>query len=230
MLYGQQSVDSVLIWIILNRVGLSNAETKESFMKAPFPVTDLDNLLNACIAFTNEHEPNFYTGNIGGRNDVTTDSDAVQRMFVWIAGMDKGLLEDCGFGKDNIHYFRLGHDASEVMKSGGFATYLRSRSRNERLEKARLWAPIVISIVAIAVSVFALKMPTDTARKVDDLRSQLVELHNEQEKLKAAIVRLSNAQEKLSNHGPPPASVRDEPLPNKLFQPIAPKGGAPAER
>lgn len=194
-------------------------------MKVPFSVVDLDNLLNACIEFTKHHEPYFYTGNIGGRNGVTVDSDVVKRMFIWIAETDKGLLEDCGFGEDNIHYFRLGHEAIEVMNSGGFAKYLRSRSRNEFLEKARLWFPIGISIGAVAVSVFALKTPMDTARKVDDLRNQLVELHNEQEQLKAAVERLTNTQEKLSNYGSPLAPMRNEPL-----QPIAPKEGATAER
>ena len=199
-------------------------------MKTPFLVADLDNLLNACIEFTAHHEPNFYTGNIGGRNGVTTDSDVVQRMFVWIAEVDKGLLEDCGFGKDDIHYFRLGHDAIDVMKSGGFAKYLRSLSWDERLEKARLWVPIGISIVAVAVSVFALKKPMDTNSKVDELRSQVVELSNELEQLKGAVERLSNPQEKSSNYRTPIAPMRNGPLPNKPLQPIASKDGVPPER
>lgn len=151
-------------------------------------------------------------------------------MFAWISETDKGLLEDCGLGVDNIHYFRLGHDALGVIKSGGFAKYLRNRSRRERLEKFRLWAPIGISMAAVAVSVFALKKPIDTASKIDGLRIQLIELQSEQNKLKAAVEKLSNTQEKLPNDGSAPATMRRESMPNKPLQPIAPKDGAPVER
>ncbi|MDO8828245.1 hypothetical protein [Methylophaga sp.] len=191
-------------------------------MKAPFSVIDLDNLLHACIEFTQHHEPLFYTGNICGRNGVATDADVVQNMFSWIAETDKDLLEDCGFGKDDIHYFRLGHGAIEIMKRGGFKTYLSSRSWTERLEKVRLWAPIAISIIAIAVSLFALNKPTVTANKVDDLHSQWVELHKEQEQLKAVVERLSKAQEQLSKQATPVAPVSNEPVPERPLQPITP--------
>src|SRR5690606_35119217 len=122
-------------------------------MNVPYSAVDLDNLLKACIEFTEQNDTHFYTGNICGRDGVTTDIDSVQRMFAWIPETDKDLLEDCGLGVDNIHYFRLGHDALGVIKSGGFAKYLQNRSRRECLEKFRLWAPIGISIAAVAVSV-----------------------------------------------------------------------------
>lgn len=180
---------------MLSGVGLSGGDYKENRMKSPFPTKDLDNLLKACIEYTDHHGPYFYTGNICGRDGVPTDDDSVKRMFDWIAKTDKGLMEDCGFGNDNIHYFRLGHDAIDINRRGGFAKYLRNRSRSEFLDNFRLWAPIGISIAAIVVSVFALKKPADSAIQLESLRGQLIELQSEQEQLREAVEKSSIAQD-----------------------------------
>lgn len=74
-------------------------------MKTPFTIRELDDLLNACINFTAQHEPFFYWGNVGGADGVTADSDAVTRMLTWLARTDEQLIEDCGHAHDDIRYF-----------------------------------------------------------------------------------------------------------------------------
>jgi len=172
-------------------------------MKIPFSTKELDDFLNACIDFTVHHEPYFYTGNISGREGVTTDTDVLKRMMLWVAETDKGLCEDCGFGKDNIHYFRLGHHAIEVMKNGGFKAYLKQKSRTDNLKKIQLWAPIGVSMVAVIVSIFALQKPTSTSFKADVPSLRLVELQNQYEQLKTTVVRLSNTLDALPKNTPP---------------------------
>lgn len=46
-------------------------------MNVPYSAVDLDNLLKACIEFTAHNDTHFYTGNICGRDGVTTDIDSV---------------------------------------------------------------------------------------------------------------------------------------------------------
>jgi hypothetical protein len=159
-------------------------------MKIPYTITELDALMHACVSFTEQHEPNFYTGNIAGRDGVSTDIDSVKRMMDWIAETDKGLLESLGFGKDNVVYFRLGRDAQRIMNNGGFKKYFRNRTMKERLERVRIWAPIGISLLAAIVSILVWQAPKGSSSRIDDLTTQLNGLRSDQEQTKSMITAI----------------------------------------
>lgn len=118
-------------------------------MNPPYPPTELDALLRAAIAFERDHSSQFYAGNLAGREGVGVDSDVVKRMAEWLATTDEGLMANLGFGADNLTYFRVGNQANAVMADGGMARYFERKRRSERLEKAKGWLPIVISIIAV---------------------------------------------------------------------------------
>ncbi len=118
-------------------------------MKPPYTVEELDALISACIDFTGEGNEDFYVGNIAGRQGVNADAARAKRMMEWVVKMDTGLLEDRGFGKDDIQYFRLGLDARQMMRDGGFESYLRRRRKKEYSELSRLWLPITISLLSL---------------------------------------------------------------------------------
>ena len=159
-------------------------------MKTPYTIKELDALMHACIAFTEQHEPNFWAGNIGGRDGVSTDIPSVERMMDWVAETDKGLLESLGFGKDNVVYFRLGRDAQRILNDGGFEKYLRNKTVRERLERVRIWAPICISILAAIVSILAWQAPKGSSTRIDDLTSQMNGLRSEQEQTRAMVTTI----------------------------------------
>lgn len=125
-------------------------------MKSPYSVAELDALIRACIEFTDDYAPDFAVGNIGGRDEVGVDIDANQRMLEWVAELDKGLIENRGFGLHNINYFRLGHDARQMMKGGGFEKYFRRRERKVSWINTHKWAPIGISILLLLAAIAGL--------------------------------------------------------------------------
>src|SRR6267154_446044 len=96
-------------------------------MRIPYTTERLDSLIGACVEFTEQHESYFMTGNIAGREGGSADIDEVSRMMHWVAEMDKGVLEYSGIGQDNVPYFRLGHEAMQIMTEGGFKKYLRRK-------------------------------------------------------------------------------------------------------
>lgn len=159
-------------------------------MKIPYTITELDALMHACVSFTEQHEPNFYAGNIAGRDGVSTDIDSVKRMMDWVAETDKGLLESLGFGKDNVVYFRLGRDAQRIMNNGGFKKYFRNRTMKERLERVRIWAPIGISLLAVIISILVWQAPKGSSSRIDDLTTQLNGLRSDQEQTKAMVTAI----------------------------------------
>ncbi len=159
-------------------------------MKTPYTIIELDALIRACIDFTDQHGEYFYTGNIAGREGVSPDDVPVRRMMDWVAETDKGLLEYRGFAQDNVEYFRLGLDAKRIMSNGGFKWYLRSRAQKEYLERARMWAPIFISLLALIVSFLALQIPKDSARKIDDLSAKLNALRSDQDQTRAMVTTI----------------------------------------
>jgi len=110
---------------------------------------------DACISFTDQYEQYFMVGNIAGRGSVNAELDPVRRMMDWVAETDRRLIEYTGLGKDNVPYFRLGYDARQIMKNGGFHKYFRGRQVRERLEHVRMWAPICISLLALVVAFLA---------------------------------------------------------------------------
>lgn len=174
-------------------------------MKTPYTITELDALMHACVSFT-EHEPDFWPGNIAGRDSVSTDIPSVERMMVWVAETDKGLLESLGFGKDNVVYFRLGRDAQRIMNDGGFKKYLRNRTVRESLERVRIWAPIGISLLAAVVSILVWQAPKGSSNRIDDLTTQLNGLQSDQEQTKAMVTTIRKNLDPTSASTTPPTS------------------------
>jgi hypothetical protein len=171
-------------------------------MKPPYTITDLNALMHACVSFTKVHEPDFWAGNISGRDGVSTDIPSVERMMEWVVETDKGLLESLGFGKDNVVYFRLGHDAERIMNEGGFEKYLRSKTLRERLEGVRRWASIGISFFALIVSTLVWQAPKNTSSRIDDLTAQVNGLRNEQEQIKAMVASTRSSLDTTSSAFP----------------------------
>ena len=156
-------------------------------MNSPYSIQELDAFMNAAIEFDDDHNEQFSASNISGRGGVPADGAATKRMAEWIAATDRGLIESLGMGNDDITYFRVGLDARSVMRGGGMGAYVARRTRAERLEKARLWIPIVISLVAITLSILTFIAPRSTDRKIDALRLRLDSLQAEQAASATAI-------------------------------------------
>ncbi len=171
-------------------------------METPYTIKELDALMKACISFTNQHEPYFMTGNIGGRDGVSTNIDSVRRMMDWVTETDKGLLEYCGLGQDNVPYFRLGHDANRIMENGGFKKYLHDRKLKERLERVQIWAPICISLLAAIVSILVWLAPKDSSSRIDDLTTQVNQLRADQEQTKAIVMTIRGDLDTMSSQLP----------------------------
>lgn len=165
-------------------------------MTVPYTIDELDALVRACVDFSNENEPDFYTGNIAGRAGVSPDTDSVKRMMDWVSAADRGILEYSGRGKDNIAYFRVGHDAKTFLGQGGFGPYLAQKRRKEFIVQARLWAPICISLIALVVSVLAWRSPQG-GKRADDLNRRIDEINVRVDGALTQSVQLQAAQEQL---------------------------------
>ena len=181
-------------------------------MKAPFPINELDRMLQACIDFTDQHEPYFYWAHIADRCGMGDNGEGVQRMIAWLARVDPGLLEDCGHAEDNIRYFRLGVEARRVMRTGGLGPYFRKKSRAESEERVRNWTHIGISTLAVVVSLFALNKPAANSAEVGRLRIQVADLQSHQARLEAAVRQLAATPGSVPQHDrSPPAAGRAAP-------------------
>lgn len=156
-------------------------------MNIPYTAKELDDLMGACVEFTDLGDPYFWAGNIGGRHGVGADNDAVKRMLYWVSGMDKTIIEYTGFGKDDVPYFRLALGARQMMAGGGFGPYFRRKKMIESLEQLRLWAPIGISLLALVVSFFAWQAPKGNTKRIDELSSQITALRIDQTQTKATV-------------------------------------------
>ncbi len=161
-------------------------------MNMPYTTEQLDALIGACVEFTDLHEPYFMTGNIAGRSGVSVDIDGVRRMMDWVSEMDKGILEYTGIGKDNVPYFRLGHDAKQITTHGGFKKYFLRRKAIARREQARLWAPACIALLALIVSVLAWRVPQGT-RRIDEVTAQLRALQADQQQIRSRVATIQSS-------------------------------------
>jgi len=162
-----------------------------------YPFSQLDALLRASIAFADEHGPQFWAANLD-LPDLGADIPSVTRMLDWVAETDKGLIESLGFGFDNIRYFRLGHYARPLMEEGGFATYVRRKTRAERLERVRSWAPMVISLIAVTVSILSWQTPKGSSKRLDDLALQVNVLRSDGERTSASVASMRAALDTMS--------------------------------
>jgi hypothetical protein len=168
-------------------------------MKTPYTAEELDALLGACIEFTGQHEPYFMAGNIAGRDGISSDIDAVRRMMDWISETDKGILEYAGIGKDNVPYFRLGHDAKQITKSGGFKKYLRRRHVIAGFEQVKIWAPVCIALLALIVSVLAWRTPQSTksidevTTRLDDVTTQVRAFQADQQQIRRRVTTIQSS-------------------------------------
>lgn len=156
-------------------------------MEIPYTITELDDLLGACIEFTELGDPYFWAGNIGGRNGVSADNDVVKRMLYWVSEMDKTIIEYTGIGKDNVPYFRLGLGGRQMMAGGGFGPNFRRKKMIEGLEQLRLWAPIGISLLALVVSFLAWQAPKGNSKRIDELSGLITALQIDQAQTKATV-------------------------------------------
>lgn len=106
-------------------------------MTLPYTIEELDALLRACIKYGDTFEEPFYTGNIAGREGVRTDIDYVLRMMEWVAKTDSNLLENLGFSKNDVIYFRVGYGARQMMDKGGFKKYFANKIRKQNVGTAQ---------------------------------------------------------------------------------------------
>lgn len=178
-----------------------------------YTTTQLDSLLRACIAYSTENEERFfYTGNVTGREGVSPDGDKVAGMLDYLAELDKSILVDAGFGKDNIHYYCLGTNADSVMNNGGFEKFFRKKKNEHLLSQFQAWSPIFISVGALVVSALAWQIPksndaaiADVTTKIDSLRKEhsdtIQKLQGETEKLRAATSALAQQVQRISSKG-----------------------------
>jgi len=180
-------------------------------MNVPYDVADLDAFMRAAIEFDDDHGlPQFDAGNIGGRDGVTTDVAVVKRMAEWLAEKDRGLIENLGFGNDNVTYFRPGLDARAIMARGGIKAWVNRRSRIERVEKAKDWVPIVLSLVAITFTALDYFAPGVENETIGELRGQVVALGAENKETANALVAVQSRVDSMVN-APSKAGV----LPNR---------------
>ena len=168
-------------------------------MKIPYTAKELDDLIGACVEFTDQHEPYFMTGNIAGRKGVSAEIDAVRTMMDWVAETDKGVLEYSGIGKDNVPYFRLGHDARRIVTDGGFKKYLRRRRVIGHLEQVRSWSPICIALLALIVSVLVWQAPKGSSNRIDELAAQLSELRIRQAQTTTTVTTIQASLETVTS-------------------------------
>jgi hypothetical protein len=180
-------------------------------MKVPYDVEDLDAFMRAAIEFDDSHGlQQFYAGNIGGREGVTTDVAIVKRMAEWLAEKDRGLIENLGFGNDNVTYFRPGLDARATMARGGMKAWINRRSRAEQVEKAKDWVPIVVSLVAITFTALGYFAPRVKTESIEELRGQVVALGAENKRTAKALFVIQSRVDSMVN-SPSKAGV----LPNR---------------
>src|SRR5262249_27975312 len=138
---------------------------------------------------------------------VGSDTDAVKRMLDWVAGIDKGLVEPLGYGIGDIFYYQTGNEAKDILRGGGFRTYIARRKRAEFFDRAKQWSPIAISGLALIVSILAWLVPrgsngVDEVRKrvdgvserLDNAFAQISPLVASEEQLRAKV---ENMQSKL---------------------------------
>jgi hypothetical protein len=168
-------------------------------MTTPYTIEALDALMRACIEFTDHHDQDFYAAIIAVEG---LDSDQVRRMMDWVVKTDNGLLEYRGFGTDNVEYFRLGPDAKQMMGDGGFKWYLRNKAKKGYLEFTRLWAPIFISLAALAVSSYGALNPKDEAKKIDKLEAQLNALQRDHDQTRSMVVEIRQNVDTISSRLP----------------------------
>lgn len=165
-------------------------------MKTPYPAAELDDLIKACIEFS-EIDTEFSTDNIAGRAGVEPDQDYVRARLKWIARLDADIVEEIGYGFNNIYYYRLGPSARQLMKDGGFGAYFRRAKRAEAREEWLRWLPVAAALAALLISAAAWLYPRGNAGDIDGLRSALDTLKTEQESLRTEQERLKANQGRL---------------------------------
>lgn len=175
-------------------------------MKTPYTFKELDDLLEACIEFTDgTGQAEFYAGNIAGRGAVIADFDYVKRAMEWLAETDRGILESVGFDMHNIYHYRLGTQARQLLRDGGFRNYFRKKNRQRALEGWLRWSPLAIAFIALLISAAAWLFPRERAGGIEQLGSEMEVLKSEQEALKKAFATLEQPEptDSTANQEPP---------------------------
>jgi hypothetical protein len=174
-----------------------------------FTPQNVDALLQACVEYRKDHGLYFYAGNLAGRQGLSADAEQVKQLMDWIVETDDKLLAFKGFGDDNVSYYRLGRDAEEMLKGGGFGTYLTKKKRLAALSQASIWLPVVASIAAVVVSCLAWQAPKDDeqamakiAEKLGSLQTQLEAQQGTDSTLATAIDDLRKEVALLSKRVP----------------------------
>jgi hypothetical protein len=161
----------------------------------PYEAHTIDAVLHECIGFVDKHQEDFSASVIAGRGTVAVDSTEVKSMLERIARWDGELLENLGFGKDNITYFRLGVAARRVMASGGVGALLR---RQQLTRIREVWVPLVLSILAGVISIFAWLLPREATHKgVGEMKARLAALEQARVQQSQEILRLRVSMDSL---------------------------------
>lgn len=176
-------------------------------MKSPYSTAELDALLGACVEYTDQHGQYFATGNIAGRGTVRPEIEPVRRMLDWVAETDRGVLEYAGLGMDMVPYFRLGHDARQLVSEGGFRHYFRRRTTKRNLELARNWVPILISLVALVVSMLPTRAP-EVQQSIDAVANRVSALEAHQVNVSSAVSVIQSRIDTLAARRVQPPSIR----------------------
>lgn len=157
-------------------------------MKTPYTTRELDDLIEACIEFTDSTgQTEFYQGNIAGRKAVSSDLDHVKRIMEWLAGMNHDILEGVGFDVHHVYHYRLGPHARQLVQEGGFRDYFRKKNRQSIFEEWLRWSPVAIAFIALLISAAAWLFPRERPGRIGQLESQMEKLRTEQENLKKAF-------------------------------------------
>lgn len=180
----------------------------------PYSAEQIDALLEACIEYRNDNDLYFAVANITGRGNVVTNAETTKEMMDWIAENHGSLLVFAGLGLDGVPYYRLGWDAKQVM-SGGFSKYLAQKQRKEFVTQTKDWLPIVASIAAVVVSVFAWQEPKDNDKAFAEVNKKIEHIETRLEQQKNISADLATALADIRRDVKNSTVTQPEPIQNK---------------
>jgi len=181
----------------------------------PYSAEQIDALLEACIEYRNDNEQYFAVANITGRGNVVTNAETTKEMMDWVAENHSSLLVFAGLGLDGVPYYRLGWDAKPVMSGGGFSKYLAQKQRKEFVTQTKDWLPIVASIAAVVVSVFAWQEPKDNDKAFAEVNKKIEHIETRLEQQKNISADLATALADIRRDVKNSTVPQPEPMQNK---------------
>jgi len=181
----------------------------------PYSAEQIDALLEACIEYRNDNDQYFAVANITGRGNVVTNAETTKEMMDWVAENHSSLLVFAGLGLDGVPYYRLGWDAKQVMSGGGFSKYLAQKQRKEFVTQTKDWLPIVASIAAVVVSVFAWQEPKDNDKAFAEVNKKIEHIETRLEQQKNISADLATVLADIRRDVKNSTVTQPEPIQNK---------------